>query len=231
MSFFKTIKLQIKILQRTSIDIISFDYFKFAQKENEVYNFKYYIELTQEIKQNENFNSKIINFNIASKKINSIIINPNEIFSFWHTIGNPKKQFLKGRTIKEGKIFEDIGGGLCQVSGILYYISIIAGLKVLERYNHSVDIYNDSTRFCPLGTDSTLVFGYKDLRIQNTYDFPIKFTLSVSENSIKVRLYSTIKIEERKLSFEIIENYNSKTAFVFDSKGKKINESMYNKFC
>jgi vancomycin resistance protein VanW len=222
-------KHQIKILQKTSIDIITLDYFKFAQKEKEKYDFKHCTELTQEIKQNETFGSKIYNFNIASKKINKIVIEPNEIFSFWHTIGNPKNQFQKGRTIKEGKIFEDIGGGLCQVSGILYYISIIAGLKVLERHNHSVDIYDDSTRFCPLGTDSTLVHGYKDLRIQNNYNFPIKFNLSVLENTINVKLLSTKKIEESELSFETKEIDNFKTVSVFDSNGIKINESKYKK--
>jgi hypothetical protein len=49
----------------------------------------------------------------------------------------------------------------------VYHIGIIAGLDIIERYNHSVDIYTDDTRFAPLGTDATVVYGYKDLRIRN----------------------------------------------------------------
>jgi vancomycin resistance protein VanW len=183
--------------------------------------------ISQEIIKNEPFESKVFNFNLASEKINEHIIMPNEIFSFWHIIGNPEKQFQKGRTIQNGKIIEEVGGGLCQVSGIIYHMSLIGGLKVIERYNHSVDIYTEASRFCPLGTDATIVYGYKDLRIQNSYDFPMKFRLEVMNGILKISLLSAEKLEENKLAFTIEVGENAKKVQVFNSSNELISTSNY----
>jgi vancomycin resistance protein VanW len=152
---------------------------------------------------------------------------PNEIFSFWHAIGNPEKQFQKGRTIQNGKIIEEVGGGLCQVSGIIYHMSLIAGLKIIERYNHSVDIYTETSRFCPLGTDATIVYGYKDLRVQNTNSFPVKFQLEVREDTLHVKLLSTSKLEENKLIFNIENSETERKVLLFNEESQLLSTSTY----
>ena len=230
MNYWRFIKLYLKLLIRFVKDILTLDYFKFTRKNNEKIKFNYHLSLCQEVKYNETFESKIYNFQIASKKINNYVIMPNEIFSFWNIVGNPNKQFKKGRTIKNGIIQEDIGGGLCQVSGIIYYISLIAGLKIIERHNHSVDIYNDETRFCPLGTDATLVFGYKDLRIFNSYPYPIKFEIIVLDKNIEVKLLSTQKVQERILDFKIIEEDGFKIVSILDNSNNVVSKSKYKNF-
>lgn len=231
MNYWKRIKLYRKMFTRFTQDIVTNDLFKFSRKLDTGINFKYFISLSQEIKKNETFESKLYNFTIAGNKINKYIINPNEIFSFWNIIGNPNNQFRKGRTIQNGKIIEDVGGGLCQVSGIIYYVSLIAGLKILERHNHSVDIYNDETRFCPLGTDATLVYAYKDLRILNTKSFPIKFEIQIVEETILIKLLSTEKIEENILDFKIEKQKEFTFVKIINNSGKVINTSKYKNFC
>ena len=185
--------------------------------------------MSQEVKKNETYESKIFNFSLASKKVNGVIIYPNEIFSFWKVIGNPNSQFQKGRTIQNGEIVEDVGGGLCQVSGIIYYMSLVAGLDVLERYNHSTDIYNDDTRFCPLGTDAAIVYGYKDLRVRNNYSFPLKFEIEIGDQLISIKLLSTQKVEENKLFFELVERADYTEVFIKNESEKVINTSKYKK--
>ncbi len=231
MKYWKVIKLYRKIVIRFITDLITRDLFKFAQKTDKEMNFEHFISLSQEIKQSATFESKLYNFSVASHKINSYVIQPNEIFSFWNIIGNPNKQFRKGRTIQNGKIIEDIGGGLCQVSGIIYYISLIAGLKILERHNHSVDIYNDETRFCPLGTDATLVYGYKDLRIVNTNSFPIKFEIQIIEKTILIKVLSTEKIKESILYFKIEKQKEYTLVKIVTNSEKVINISKYKNLC
>ena len=146
MKIWKKIKLIRKIVLRFSKDLLSGNYLKFARKRIEVSGLDHCISMNQEIKKNETYESKMYNFSLAAKKVNEVVIYPNEIFSFWKIIGNPNYQFQKGRTIQNGEIVEDVGGGLCQVSGIIYYVSLVGGLGILERYNQSTDIYNDQRR-------------------------------------------------------------------------------------
>lgn len=230
MKYWKTLKLYRKIVIRFITDIMTKDFFRLAQTTDKELHFNYSISLSQEVKQSATYESKLYNFSIASKKINRCVIKPNEIFSFWKIIGNPNKQFRKGRTIQNGKIIEDVGGGLCQVSGIIHYVSLVGGLKILERYNHSVDIYNDETRFCPLGTDATLVYGYKDLRIENTYSFPIKFNVEVEENKISVQLLSTEKIEKNTLEFKTKQQQECTLVEILNTSKETVSSSTYQNF-
>lgn len=145
---------------------------------------------------------------MAASKVACIETQPSQTFSFWKTVGGPTKKngFKKGRNIIKGKVSEEIGGGLCQLSSIIYITALKANLKIVERYNHSVDIYNEDERFTPLGADATVVYGYKDLRIQNNYDFPVRFRFVYSKNKIICTLESLEKIEENEVTF--IRNYS-----------------------
>ena len=215
----KNTKIRLKLLLRFCCDLSSGHYFKMAKKGRVAADFKHSLVLTQEIKKNENFDSKIQNLKIAADKINLFVILPNEIFSFWKIIGNPNIGFAKGRTIRKGKIETESGGGLCQASGILHQLSLIAGLQVLERHNHSVDIYTEVSRFCPLGSDATVVYGYKDLRIKNIFSFPIAFQMQISDAVLSLTLLSTEKINEKKINFHVEKLEGKKLVTVSDESG------------
>ncbi len=229
MRIVKKIKIFIKFKIIFINDLINGNLFKFATNRQTNFRYNSTIAIKQEIKPSETFENKIFNLLKASKKINEYEIMPGELFSFWKIVGNPNYEFKKGRTLLNGKIKEEIGGGICQVSGIVYYVSLIAGLQIIERYNHSVDIYTDETRFSPLGLDATVVYGYKDLRIKNNYNFPIKFEIQVLKNQIKIELLSTNEIKENKLFFEkelleeeiIVKIKNENNELVNISKYKK----------
>lgn len=229
MKIWKKIKLLRKIVLRFSNDIISGQFLKFAKKRNENLRFDHNISMNQEIKKNETYESKMYNFSLAADKVNEVVIYPNEIFSFWKVIGNPNYQFQKGRTIQNGEIVEDVGGGLCQVSGIIYYVSLVAGLEILERFNHSTDIYNDETRFCPLGTDATIVYGYKDLRLRNKFSFPIRFKIEIADQLISIKLLSVEPINENELFFEVNELKENTTVIIRNKFDEKVNISNYKK--
>lgn len=125
-----------------------------------------------------------------------------------------------------GKLQEQIGGGLCQISGAIFHLALISRLEIVERHQHSIDIYTEENRYTPLGTDATVVFGYKDLRIRNPYQFPIRFRFSVEENQFIGELLSKEKIESTKLDFEIDFSENQKKVSILDN-GKIISHSYY----
>jgi vancomycin resistance protein VanW len=183
----------------------------FARKINEDVSFLNAISTTQEMKQGAFFENKVQNIKNATSKVKSVVIYPNQVFSFWKIVGSPSKKngFKKGRNIIKGKVSEEIGGGLCQLSSIIYITALKANLEILERHNHSIDIYKEEERFTPLGADATIVYGYKDLRIKNNFSFPIKFNFSFIENNIICCLESLEKLEDYQLDFK--RNYTENT--------------------
>lgn len=197
----RSIKLSIHQFKNLVFDVLRGYYFRYAKKRNPNNALEKAYAIIQDLKSNE---SKEQNLKLAIKSIESIQLNPGEIFSFWKAVGNPtqKNGFVQSRSIVGGKVEESYGGGLCQLSGLIYYISIQCGLKVLERYNHTIDIYNEETRFTPLGSDATVAFGYKDLKIENSLKAPIKFGFEIASDKITVALYSSQKIEVKKVEFK-----------------------------
>lgn len=199
-------KMQLKLLQR---------YFN-EQKTQYLYskNYsledigEYKIELRQIIKKGEFHQNKVHNLQIVGNKINHLIIDPNEVFSFWKLIGKPsrKNNFKEGRNLIKNNISSDFGGGICQFSSILYFLALKSGLNIIERFPHSIDIYKESERFTPLGSDSTVVYGYKDLQIQNPFSFPIQLKCSVSDEELFLKLISPNEIILNKIDFQYSES-------------------------
>lgn len=222
----KRLKVTIKTFKRTLQDFNV----KFSQEKNEKIIFNQKIETIQEIKKGSYFENKVHNFHFVSKEISSVIIYPNEVFSFWKIIGNPNnnKNFKVGRNLVNGKISEEVAGGICQISSILYHTALKTDLEIMERYNHSVDIYSEEERFTPLGADATIVYPYKDLRIKNNYNFPITFLLEINEDKVICNLYSENYIQENNLEF--VRDYFPNTICVSTIKnGEVIDKSIYKK--
>jgi vancomycin resistance protein VanW len=100
-----------------------------------------------------------------------------------------------------GQLRPDCGGGLCQLSGLIYYASLMAGLGILERHPHSLDIYDDHNRYAPLGADATVAFGFKDLRVLNAHTFPLCFRASVTSSAVSCCVCSPEPINAREIEF------------------------------
>ncbi|WP_267402089.1 MULTISPECIES: VanW family protein [unclassified Chryseobacterium] len=198
-------KLQLKMLQRY-----------FNEQKNQYFYPKIYlsenigeykIELRQNIKKGNFHENKVHNLKIVGDKINNLIIQPNEVFSFWKLIGKPtqKNGFKEGRNLINNHISSDFGGGICQFSSILYFLALQSGLKIIERFPHSVDIYKENERFTPLGSDCTVVYGYKDLQIQNLFSFSVQLKCFVSDNKLELCLISPNKIDKNLIHFNYSE--------------------------
>lgn len=225
MSFKKQIKVYLKVGLKKIDDFLN--KIPFAEK-NTYEELSHKISIQQPFISKELLENKKHNLRVASQKINEITIYPNEIFSFWKIVKNPnnKNIYKPGRSLIAGNIQEEIGGGLCQISGAIFHLALLSRLEIVERHQHSVDIYTDETRYTPLGTDATVVFGYKDLRIKNNYEFPIRFHFSVHENLFIGELFSKEKIESSSLHYEIKDVENQKTVSIID-KNEIISVSYY----
>ncbi|RTL45597.1 MAG: vancomycin resistance protein [Burkholderiales bacterium] len=148
--------------------------------------------------------NKVHNLGIAIHRVEAVVIQPGEVFSFWRTVGRPSARagYLEGRTITGAAVGTTVGGGLCQLSGMVYLLALQAGLQILERHPHSRDLYTDSTRFAPLGADATVVYGYKDLRVVNTGPAPLRLRGEIGPDHVALSLCARAPLEDCELVFQ-----------------------------
>ncbi|SKB13265.1 VanW-like protein (modular protein) [Planktothrix sp. PCC 11201] len=199
----------LKVIKTGVLDRLSGQRWRFVKQKimtvEEQQDFKEQIKIVQRVKKTSYFENKRHNLATAIAQIENILIPPGEIFSFWYLVGEPsiKNGYREGRAIVNNQLKSDVGGGLCQLSGLIYYLILKAGLIPLERYPHSQDIYTEETRFAPLGSDATVVYGYKDLRFKNNLSIPICFRFYLFEEEIIGCLCSSETLEEFNIEFRI----------------------------
>ena len=103
----------------------------------------------------------------------------------------------------------------------------MAGLCIIERHSHSFDIYNEETRFTPLGSDATVVYGFKDLRIQNTSMQHLRFRFAIAQNQISLTLEGTENISMQQLSYKIIQRKPRVVVQTINQNGAVLVTSVY----
>lgn len=130
--------------------------------------------------------NKVRNLNIAAAQLNKIIICPGETFSYWRLIGNPtkRKDYLEGMVLSNGGVSSDIGGGLCQLSNLIYWMTLHTPLTITERHRHAYDVFPDSDRILPFGSGATCVYNYIDLQIYNNTDQSYQLAIFLTDHHL-----------------------------------------------
>lgn len=130
--------------------------------------------------------NKIINLKIAVKKLDKVIIYPGETFSYWKLIGKPTKRkgYLHGMVLQGGTFKPGTGGGICQLSNLIYWITLHTPLTITERHRHGYDVFPDSNRTQPFGSGATCSYNYLDLCIRNDTAQPFQLHLQVAEKDL-----------------------------------------------
>lgn len=126
-------------------------------------------------------NTRNMNIEKGASIINSVLVAPNETFSFIKNLGEVTLEsgYKKAYIIREGRTELDVGGGICQVSTTLFRAMLNAGLDIVARQHHAyrVGYYEEDS---PPGFDATVFIPNPDLKfindtgsyvlIQNSYD-------------------------------------------------------------
>lgn len=148
--------------------------------------------------------NKIINLRIAAAKLSGVTLRPGETFSYWKLIGRPTKAkgYLPGMILENGTYKAGTGGGLCQLSNLIYWMTIHTPLTVLERYRHSFDVFPDADRTQPFGSGATCYYNYLDLMLQNHTAATYQLVLEVTDTHLKGCWLSDVPLERR---YEVYE--------------------------
>jgi len=131
--------------------------------------------------------NKITNLKIAAKKLDGVTIRPGETFSYWKAVGKPsrRKGYLKGMVLKNGGFYAATGGGLCQMSNLIFWMTAHTPLIVTERHRHGYDVFPDANRTQPFGSGATCFYNYGDLMIRNDTEYTFRLSIEVTETDLK----------------------------------------------
>jgi len=159
--------------------------------------------------------NKVTNLKLATDRISGIIIKPGETFSYWKLIGKPtyKKGYLDGVILcPNGAFTSGVGGGLCQLSNLIYWMTLHTPLKVTERYRHSHDVFPDANRTQPFGTGATCSYNYLDLQIYNGTSSEYQLIVEVNGDRLLGQWRSS---EPCKYKYEVYEKEHAITIGLF----------------
>lgn len=130
--------------------------------------------------------NKVTNLKLAAKKLTGVVIQPGETFSYWRLIGSTtrRKGYVDGMILHYGKVRSGVGGGLCQLSNLIYWMTLHTPLTVTERYRHSYDVFPDANRSQPFGSGATCAYNYLDLQIKNETSEPYQLVVYLTDQSL-----------------------------------------------
>lgn len=130
--------------------------------------------------------NRTTNIRLSSNKINGVVLMPGEEFSYNNVVGQrtAQKGYKSAPVYVGGKVVNDIGGGICQVSSTLYNTVLRANLQIIKRSNHRF-----ATGYVPLSTDATVSWGGPEFIFKNSRKYPIKIVSTVTGGKIKVDIY------------------------------------------
>ena len=129
---------------------------------------------------------KIQNLRLAIAKLNGILIEPGETFSFWKLVGYPsaKQGYTQGLTISGIRFEAGLGGGLCQLANMAHWLVLNSPLTVTELHHHSDALFPDDRRTVPFGTGTSVFYKNVDYQFKNTTDQPVQLLFWLTETDL-----------------------------------------------
>lgn len=149
------------------------------------------------------------NVAIASRAINRTVIEPGQVFSYHRLVGRPSRfrGFRSGLQLLRDEESEGIGGGLCQISNMLFQLAAEAGMLIVERHRHGLDLFPDHVRTAPFGCGATVRYNYNDLRFENPLPYAVIVNLEIAGEKLQGSIAAPcepdfeVSIEERNHRF------------------------------
>jgi vancomycin resistance protein VanW len=126
--------------------------------------------------------NKVVNLRLAVERLDGLAVGPGQRLSFWWHVRRPsaRRGFLPGLVLDGGRLTAGTGGGLCQLTNLMYWMTLHSPLTIAERWRHTYDVFPDSGRTQPFGTGATCAWPSLDLQIANRTSTTFRLTLRVT---------------------------------------------------
>jgi len=165
---------------------------------------------------------KIKNLSLATPKIHKILIKPGETFSYWNLISEPsaRRGYVEGMLLSQGEVIVGVGGGLCQLANLLYWMAIHTPLTIAERHRHSFDAFPDSGRTLPFASGATVFYNYVDLQFRNDTEATFEIKVWLDDEF----LHGEILVDRQlQIRYHVVERDHR--FFIDEKTGKKMREN------
>lgn len=161
--------------------------------------------------------NKVHNLQLAAKTMDKLVIAPNETFSFFWLTRHADRytRYKDGLNLVNGKIVGSYGGGLCQLSNMLFWLFLHTPMTIVERHGHAAESFPSTTEDLPCGTDATVSEGWLDLKVRNDTDNIFQIAIHFDDNY----MYGEI-LSQRPVNTEYTV-FNSSVSYI------KRNEKIY----
>ncbi len=148
---------------------------------------------------------KMRNIEIVCRRINGLVVNPGETFSFWHQAGRTSRRngFASGRVLRNGRLVSGTGGGLCNLANTLHLLIMNSPMTITELHHHSDALAPDPDGVrVPYSAGTSVSYNYIDLRFRNDSDRPVQIVARCEGDCLVAEMRTT---KEFPRSYRIVE--------------------------
>ncbi len=135
--------------------------------------------------------NKVHNLKLAAARLDGMLIRPGETFSFWKTVRHADREipYRDALATVNGRLMAVPGGGLCQLTNLLFWVFLHSPLTVTERHGHQVKDFPEPESDAPCGVDAAVAEGWKDLKVRNETPYSFQIGISFDETGVTGTLY------------------------------------------
>lgn len=126
------------------------------------------------------------NISLAARAVHGQAVMPGETFSFNRIVGprTQEKGYQMAPAIAGGVTFDEIGGGVCQVSSTLFNAAALADMQIVTRSPHTWP-----SSYVEQGRDATVNWPNLDFVFKNNKLAPVYIVADFQERRVSVEIY------------------------------------------
>jgi len=140
--------------------------------------------------------NRVSNVRVMANAVNEMVLLPGDVFSYLAVMNSQRSRLLDAPVYIRGETVEDLGGGVCQVSSMIYYSVFHANLKVVQRAQHAYVV-----GYIRDGLDATVFNPSPDFKFENDTEYPIKIVSTMEGRNLSIQILGT-KSNDWVVSFE-----------------------------
>lgn len=167
--------------------------------------------------------NRVGNVALAASKIDNVVLMPGQSFSYNDVVGQRTIEagFREAGAYADGRVVQEVGGGICQVSSTLYYCALTANLQIDQRTNHYF-----SVGYIEPGMDATVSWGGPEFVFTNNRTFPIVIRARVENGAVTVEIWGT-DVDGSTVSMSYAQSGMSVVTYrgVYDRDGNLISKN------
>ena len=140
--------------------------------------------------------NKADNIRLACSRMNGVIVNPGETFSFWKLVGKTSKRngFAEGRVIVNGKLVAGVGGGLCNLANTINLLVMHSPMTITELHHHSDALAPDPGGVrVPYSAGTSVNYNFVDYRFRNDSEQPVQLCAWCDGDNLCTELRTTME--------------------------------------